>query len=157
MCLSRQCKRWAGLLRSRCNARFKAQDRIHWFRIHKLQIIRNSIKKKRCNPITVLYLFFNGFIRLFYYYYTIIYGTTTLLASILEAWKAWISDIPSWVSRWTSCAQLMDSKLPTTCTQPWPHLTHNSISVSLTHPYHTTATLTKTFLSYILLRNIVNF
>lgn len=66
----------------------------------------------------VLYLFFNGFIRLFYYYYTIAYDTTMILSSILEAWKAWISDIPSWISRWTSCAQLMDSKLPTTCTRP---------------------------------------
>ena len=105
----------------------------------------------------VLYLFFNGFIRLFYYYYTIVYGTNTLLASILKAWKAWISDIPSWISRWTSCAQVMDSKLPTTCTRPWPQLTHNSISISLTHPYHTTATLTKTYLSYITLRNIEIF
>lgn len=28
----------------------------------------------------VLYLFFNGFIRLFYYYYTTNYGTSTLLS-----------------------------------------------------------------------------
>lgn len=30
------------------------------------------------------------------------------------------------------------AQLPTTCTQPLPQLTNNSINLSLTHPYHTT-------------------
>ena len=86
----------------------------------------------------VLYLFYNGLIMLFNPYYTIKFSNTTLFN---KAWKAWISDTPLWIIQWTSCAQLMDSKadhnLHTTLTTAYPQLR----KLSLTHPYHTTITI----------------
>ena len=107
----------------------------------------------------VLYLFYNGFIMLLNYYYTITYH---YYSSILfyKAWKAWTSATPSWISRWTSCAQLMDSKadhnLHTTLTTAYPQL-HK---MALTHPYHTTTTTSEpiSFIYlYIFLRKLLTF